>query len=61
MKIDFLLTAVDVTFNLTSMIIEAISSNSSLLDNHIALNAALVAALYRVVGIEFGAFRSFRG
>ncbi|KIM20855.1 hypothetical protein M408DRAFT_81406 [Serendipita vermifera MAFF 305830] len=45
----------DVTSSLASVTLAAISSHASLLDNHIALNAALVAALYRVVGIEFAA------
>ncbi|KAG8793868.1 suppressor of glycerol defect, partial [Serendipita sp. 399] len=33
-----------------------ITSDASLLDNHICLNAAFVACLYRVVGIEFAAY-----
>ena len=45
----------DVTTGLTSVMLDGITSNASLLDNHIALNATLVASLYRIVGIEFGA------
>ncbi|KAG8803249.1 suppressor of glycerol defect [Serendipita sp. 398] len=46
----------DITTCLTSVVIESISSNASLLDNHISLNAAFVACLYRAIGIEFAAY-----
>ncbi|PVG00263.1 hypothetical protein CPB86DRAFT_844321 [Serendipita vermifera] len=44
-----------VTTTLTSLTIDSISSDVSLLDNHITLYATLVAAMYRAIGIEFAA------
>jgi hypothetical protein len=45
---------VDVTTILTATIISSIADHSSLLDHHVVLHAALVAALYRTVGVELG-------
>lgn len=42
-----------VTTLLTTVILDSIASNSSLLDSHVALIATLVASLYRIIGIEF--------
>jgi len=50
---------VDLTTILTATIISSIADHSSMLDHHVALHAALVAALYRIVGVEFGPY--FRG
>jgi hypothetical protein len=49
----------DVTTTLTATIISSIADHSSLLDHHVVLHAALVAALYRIVGAEFGLY--FKG
>jgi nucleolar MIF4G domain-containing protein 1 len=38
------------------MIISSIADHSSLLDHHVVLHAALVAALYRTAGVEFGSY-----
>jgi nucleolar MIF4G domain-containing protein 1 len=46
----------DVTTILTATIISSIADHSSLLDHHVVLHAALVAALYRIVGVEFGLY-----
>ena len=46
----------DVTTTLTAMIISSIADHSSLLDHHVVLHAALVAALHRIVGTEFGLY-----
>ncbi|KAF9560494.1 ARM repeat-containing protein [Agrocybe pediades] len=45
----------DVTTTLTKIIINGISSHSSLLDSYVVLHAALVASLHKVIGIEFAA------
>ena len=47
---------VDVTTILTAIIISSIADHSSLLDHHVILHAALVAALYRIIGVEFGPY-----
>lgn len=44
----------DVTTTLIATIISSIADHSSLLDHHVVHHAALVAALYRIVGVEFG-------
>lgn len=49
---------VDVTSTLTKLIIDAISSHSTLLDSYVVLHAAFVSALQKLVGIEFGALIS---
>ncbi|KAL0954941.1 hypothetical protein HGRIS_003874 [Hohenbuehelia grisea] len=46
----------DVTSTLTDLIITGIASHSSLLDSFVVLHATLVAALHKIVGIEFAAF-----
>lgn len=45
----------DVTTLLTSLIIQTVSSRSNLLASFVTLYAALVAALHRVIGVEFAA------
>jgi nucleolar MIF4G domain-containing protein 1 len=47
-------TFLDVTATLTTLIIDGISSHSSLLDSYVVLYAAFVSSLHKVVGIEFG-------
>ncbi|KAH9481342.1 Suppressor of glycerol defect protein 1 [Psilocybe cubensis] len=45
----------DVTSTTTTLIINGISSHSSLLDSYVVIYAAFVSSLYKVVGIEFAA------
>lgn len=47
---------VDVTTTLIATILSSIADHSSLLDHHVVLHAALVAALYRIVGAELGLY-----
>ena len=44
----------DVTSTLTTLIIDGISSHSSLLDSYVVLYAAFVSSLHKIVGVEFG-------
>ncbi|KAG6813952.1 hypothetical protein H0H92_005207 [Tricholoma furcatifolium] len=46
----------DVTSSLTTLIIDGISSHSSLLDSYVVLYAALISSLHKIVGIEFAAY-----
>ncbi|PPQ83942.1 hypothetical protein CVT26_008765 [Gymnopilus dilepis] len=46
----------DVTSTLTKLIIEGISSHSSLLDSYVVLYAAFVASLHKITGVEFAAY-----
>ncbi|KAF8638284.1 hypothetical protein AX17_002304 [Amanita inopinata Kibby_2008] len=46
----------DVTSTLTNLIINGITSHSSLLDSYVVLHAALVSGLHRLIGVEFAAF-----
>ncbi|KAH0585267.1 hypothetical protein H2248_008510 [Termitomyces sp. 'cryptogamus'] len=46
----------DVTTSLTTLIIDGISSHSSLLDSYVVLYAAFVSSLHKVIGIEFAAY-----
>ncbi|KAJ7773440.1 hypothetical protein B0H16DRAFT_1660470 [Mycena metata] len=46
----------DVTSTLTTLIVDGISSHSSLLDSYVVLYAAFVSSLHKIVGIEFAAF-----
>ncbi|KAJ7274276.1 MIF4G/MA4 domain-containing protein [Mycena haematopus] len=46
----------DVTSTLTTLIVDGISSHSSLLDSYVVLHAAFVSSLHKIVGIEFAAF-----
>ncbi|KAF9073465.1 hypothetical protein BDP27DRAFT_1318955 [Rhodocollybia butyracea] len=46
----------DVTSTITNLIIDGISSHSSLLDSYVVLYAAFVSSLHKVVGIEFAAY-----
>ncbi|KAF8656241.1 hypothetical protein AX16_002677 [Volvariella volvacea WC 439] len=46
----------DVTTTITTLIIDAIASHSSLLDSFVVLHAAFIASLHRLVGIEFVAY-----
>ncbi|GJE88610.1 MIF4G and MA3 domain-containing protein [Phanerochaete sordida] len=46
----------DVTSTLTTLIVDGISSHSMLLDSYVVLHAAFVAALHKIVGIEFAAY-----
>jgi hypothetical protein len=50
-----------VSTTLTTLLIESIAAHANLLDSHVALHAAFVSALYRIVGIEFGARASSCG
>lgn len=45
----------DVTSSLSALIIGTIADRANLLDSFVILYAALAAALYKVVGMEFGA------
>ncbi|TEB34519.1 ARM repeat-containing protein [Coprinellus micaceus] len=45
----------DVTSTLTKLIIDGISSHSTLLDSYVVLHGAFVSALHKLVGIEFAA------
>ena len=44
----------DVTSTLTTLIIDGISSHSSLLDSYVVIYAAFVSSLHKIVGVEFG-------
>ncbi|KAG6900793.1 hypothetical protein C0993_000112 [Termitomyces sp. T159_Od127] len=46
----------DVTTSLTTLIVDGISSHSSLLDSYVVLYAAFVSSLHKVVGVEFAAY-----
>ncbi|KAL0574986.1 suppressor of glycerol defect [Marasmius crinis-equi] len=46
----------DVTSTLTTLIIDGISSHSSLLDSYVVLHAAFVSSLHKIVGVEFAAY-----
>ncbi|KAK0485266.1 hypothetical protein IW261DRAFT_893490 [Armillaria novae-zelandiae] len=46
----------DVTSTITALIIDGISSHSSLLDSYVVLHAAFVSSLHKIVGIEFAAY-----
>lgn len=45
-----------VTSTVTQLILDTITSRSNLVDTFVILHAALVAALHKVVGVEFAAF-----
>ncbi|KAI8058192.1 armadillo-type protein [Syncephalis plumigaleata] len=45
----------DVTDTMTDLILNAIGLRAHLTDNFVVVNAALVASLYGIIGIEFGA------
>lgn len=44
----------DVTLALTRLIINGITSHSSLLDSFVVLHAAFVSSLHKLIGVEFG-------
>ena len=44
------------TETLTNLLVNGITSHSSMLDSFVILNAALISALHKIVGIEFGWF-----
>ncbi|KIK62995.1 hypothetical protein GYMLUDRAFT_163506 [Collybiopsis luxurians FD-317 M1] len=46
----------DVTSTITTLIIDGISSHSTLLDSYVVLYAAFVSSLHKIVGIEFSAY-----
>ncbi|KAJ7455339.1 hypothetical protein B0H11DRAFT_252563 [Mycena galericulata] len=46
----------DVTSTLTTLIVDGISSHSSLLDSYVVLYAAFVSSLHKIIGIEFAAY-----
>ncbi|CAE6450582.1 unnamed protein product [Rhizoctonia solani] len=46
----------DVTQALTNVILDSVSSSANLLDTFVILHAAFVAAIHKIVGIEFAAF-----
>ncbi|KAJ9475294.1 Suppressor of glycerol defect protein 1 [Pseudozyma hubeiensis] len=45
-----------VTSTITQLVLDTITSRSNLVDTFVILHAALVAALHKVVGVEFAAF-----
>ena len=45
---------IDVTLALTRLIINGITSHSSLLDSFVVLHAAFVSGLHKLIGVEFG-------
>ncbi|KAK7033227.1 MIF4G/MA4-domain-containing protein [Favolaschia claudopus] len=45
----------DVTSTLTTLIVDGISSHSSLLDSYVVLYGAFVSSLHKIIGIEFAA------
>ncbi|GAC98338.1 hypothetical protein PHSY_005931 [Pseudozyma hubeiensis SY62] len=45
-----------VTSTITQLILDTVTSRSNLVDTFVILHAALVAALHKVVGVEFAAF-----
>lgn len=51
----------DVTSTLTTLIVDGISSHSMLLDSYVVLHAAFVAALHKIVGVEFGMYFMLHG
>ncbi|CEL56261.1 Suppressor of glycerol defect protein 1 OS=Schizosaccharomyces pombe (strain 972 / ATCC 24843) GN=sgd1 PE=3 SV=1 [Rhizoctonia solani AG-1 IB] len=46
----------DVTRALTNIILDSVSSSANLLDTFVILHAAFVAAIHKIIGIEFAAF-----
>lgn len=46
----------DVTSTLTTLVIDGISSHSTLLDSYVVLYAAFVSSLHKIVGVEFAAY-----
>ncbi|KAG9124497.1 suppressor of glycerol defect [Ceratobasidium sp. 392] len=46
----------DVTQALTRILLDSISSSANLLDTFVILHAAFIAALHKIIGIEFGEF-----
>ena len=44
------------TETLTNLLVNGITSHSSMLDSFVILNAALISALHKIVGVEFGWF-----
>ncbi|CAE6413936.1 unnamed protein product [Rhizoctonia solani] len=46
----------DVTQALTNIILDSVSSTANLLDTFVILHAAFVAAIHKIIGIEFAAF-----
>lgn len=45
---------IDVTSTLTTLIIDGISSHSTLLDSYVVLYAAFVSSMHKVIGVDFG-------
>lgn len=46
----------DVTSTLTTLVIDGISSHSTLLDSYVVLYAAFVSSLHKIIGVEFAAY-----
>ncbi|KAG8729656.1 suppressor of glycerol defect, partial [Ceratobasidium sp. 423] len=46
----------DVTQALTNIVLDSVSSSANLLDTFVILHAAFVAAIHKIIGIEFAAF-----
>ncbi|KAI0038012.1 ARM repeat-containing protein [Auriscalpium vulgare] len=46
----------DVTSSISSLIIDSISTHSSLLDSYVVLHAAFISSLHKIVGVEFAAY-----
>lgn len=44
----------DVASTLTNLIIDGISSHSTLLDSYVVLHAALISSLHKLIGTAFG-------
>jgi nucleolar MIF4G domain-containing protein 1 len=49
-----LIVLLDVTSTIPTLIIDGISSHSSLLDSYVVLHAGFVSSLHKILGIEFG-------
>ncbi|KZV73019.1 hypothetical protein PENSPDRAFT_649267 [Peniophora sp. CONT] len=46
----------DMTETLTNLLVNGITSHSSMLDSFVILNAALMSALHKIIGVKFAAF-----
>ncbi|QRV73825.1 eukaryotic translation initiation factor 4G [Ceratobasidium sp. AG-Ba] len=46
----------DVTQTLTNIVLDSISSSANLLDTFVILHAAFIAAIHKIIGIEFAAY-----
>ncbi|KAF8896428.1 armadillo-type protein [Infundibulicybe gibba] len=46
----------DVTSTITTLILDGISSHSSLLDSYVVLHAAFISSLHKIIGVDFAAY-----